>query len=97
MGGPSAPGLSLVGAHNWMHNSENPMFEACRTVCFSSCSYSKFGDSHLDLQYHGSAFRIALPDRWLVIVSGTKLIEQLVRRPESELSSMEGNVTVCIM
>ncbi|PIL34357.1 cytochrome P450 [Ganoderma sinense ZZ0214-1] len=37
-------------------------------------------------KYYGSAFKIPLMDRWMVIVSGPKMIEDIRRRPEYELS-----------
>ncbi|TBU22273.1 cytochrome P450 [Dichomitus squalens] len=40
-------------------------------------------------QYYGSAFKVALLDRWMVIISGPKMIEDIRRRPEDELSFTE--------
>ncbi|PIL34366.1 cytochrome P450 [Ganoderma sinense ZZ0214-1] len=37
-------------------------------------------------KHYGSAFKIPLLDRWMVIVSGPKLVEDIRRRPEDELS-----------
>ncbi|KAI1793059.1 cytochrome P450 [Ganoderma leucocontextum] len=73
VGGSSAPGLSIMAAYNWKHNSRKLISEGCQ-------------------KYHDSAFKVALFDRWLVLVSGSKLMEQLVRRPDNELSAIEGAV-----
>ena len=35
-------------------------------------------------------FKIALLDQWLVVVSGPKMVDELRRRPDEELSFMEG-------
>jgi hypothetical protein len=40
-------------------------------------------------RYHGNAFKYAAPDRWMVIVSGTELVEELRRAADDELSFME--------
>ncbi|KAI1789139.1 cytochrome P450 [Ganoderma leucocontextum] len=37
-------------------------------------------------KHYGSAFKIPLLDRWMVIVSGPKMVEDIRRRPEDELS-----------
>ncbi|KAI1787506.1 cytochrome P450 [Ganoderma leucocontextum] len=41
-------------------------------------------------KYHGSTFKIALFDRWLVVVSGSKMVDELRSRPDSEVSFLEG-------
>lgn len=40
-------------------------------------------------QYYNSAFKIALLDQWVVVLTGKQLIEDLRKRPESELSLSE--------
>ena len=35
-------------------------------------------------------FKVALLDQWLVVVSGPKMVDELRRRPDEELSFMEG-------
>ncbi|KAJ8475230.1 hypothetical protein ONZ51_g6703 [Trametes cubensis] len=40
--------------------------------------------------YYGSVFKIAMFDQWLVIVSGPKLVEDIRKRPDDELSFVEG-------
>lgn len=37
-------------------------------------------------QYRGSAFKAPFLDQWVVMVSGPRLVDELRRRPESELS-----------
>ena len=41
-------------------------------------------------QYQGSTFKIALFDQWLVVVSGTNMVDELMRRPDHEVSFLEG-------
>ncbi|KAI0774403.1 cytochrome P450 [Fomes fomentarius] len=41
-------------------------------------------------KYHNSAFKVATLDQWLVIVSGSKMVDELRRRPDEELSFTEG-------
>ncbi|KAI1792379.1 cytochrome P450 [Ganoderma leucocontextum] len=41
-------------------------------------------------RYYGSPFKVALLDQWLVIVSGPKLVDELIKRPDNELSAPEG-------
>ncbi|KAI0800573.1 cytochrome P450 [Fomes fomentarius] len=41
-------------------------------------------------KYHGSAFKVALLDQWMVIVSGSKMVDELRKRPDDELSFIEG-------
>ncbi|EJF62111.1 cytochrome P450 [Dichomitus squalens LYAD-421 SS1] len=44
--------------------------------------------------YYGSVFKIALLDRWMVIFSGPKMVEDIRRRPEDELSFTEAVQTI---
>ena len=41
-------------------------------------------------QYYGRSFKVALPDMWLVVVSGSEMIDDLRRRPDDEVSFLEG-------
>ncbi|KAI0329481.1 cytochrome P450 [Cubamyces sp. BRFM 1775] len=40
--------------------------------------------------YNGSVFKVAMLDQWLVVVSGPKLVEDVRKRPDQELSFQEG-------
>ncbi len=40
-------------------------------------------------QHYNSAFKIALLDQWVVILTGKQLVEDLRKRPDSELSFLE--------
>ncbi|KAI9060502.1 cytochrome P450 [Trametes sanguinea] len=40
--------------------------------------------------YHGSVFKVAMMDQWLVVVSGPELVDELRKRPDNELSFHEG-------
>ncbi|PIL30244.1 cytochrome P450 [Ganoderma sinense ZZ0214-1] len=42
------------------------------------------------LQYPDSAFKIATLDRWLVVFSGRRMVEELRKRPDDELSGPHG-------
>ncbi|KAJ7589645.1 cytochrome P450 [Mycena floridula] len=38
-------------------------------------------------KHRDSAFKLALPDRWLVLVSGSRMIEEIRRAPDDQLSA----------
>ncbi|RPD62649.1 cytochrome P450 [Lentinus tigrinus ALCF2SS1-7] len=40
-------------------------------------------------QYYGAAFKVALFDQWLVVVSGPKMVDDLRKRPDDEASFTE--------
>ncbi|RPD64699.1 cytochrome P450 [Lentinus tigrinus ALCF2SS1-7] len=41
-------------------------------------------------RFHGSVFKVALLGQWMVIVSGPKMVDELRKRPDEELSFIEG-------
>ncbi|KAI0714845.1 cytochrome P450 [Earliella scabrosa] len=41
-------------------------------------------------RYRGSAYKVALFDQWVVIVNGSKMVDELRKRPDEELSFIEG-------
>ncbi|KAI0713161.1 hypothetical protein C8T65DRAFT_161841 [Cerioporus squamosus] len=41
-------------------------------------------------RFHGSAFKVALVGQWMVIVNGPKMVDDLRKRPDDELSFLEG-------
>ncbi|RDX42956.1 cytochrome P450 [Lentinus brumalis] len=41
-------------------------------------------------RFHGSVFKIALVGQWMVIVSGPKMLDDLRKRPDDEVSFLEG-------
>lgn len=49
---------------------------------------------HHQPQFYGSAFKFALLDQWVVIVSGPDMIDELRRRPAEELSVLDGLLEV---
>ena len=58
----------------------------------SHCLYQILTDG---IQYYGKPFRVALWDQWMVVVSGTKMIDDLRKRPDDEFSFQEGLEQVC--
>ncbi|KAI0368877.1 cytochrome P450 [Pilatotrama ljubarskyi] len=40
-------------------------------------------------RYYGSTFKVPMLDNWMVVVSGPKLVDELRRRPDDELSFVE--------
>lgn len=40
-------------------------------------------------KYYGSVFKVPLLDQWIVVVSGPKMVDELRRRPDDELSFSE--------
>lgn len=54
------------------------------------------------LQYHGSAFKVAQLNHWLVFVGGHQMIDDIRRAPEDQLSFTKtvlevGAITLCIL
>ncbi len=47
------------------------------------------------LQFYGTIFKISMLDGWLVVFTGPKLIDELRRSPDEELSAVEGTTQVC--
>ena len=45
-------------------------------------------------QFRGRVFKIALYDRWLVIVNGREMADELRRRPDDEVSFADGSEEV---
>ncbi|KAI1792290.1 cytochrome P450 [Ganoderma leucocontextum] len=41
-------------------------------------------------KYHGSTFKIPLFDQWLVVVAGSNMVDELMKRPDNEVSFLEG-------
>ncbi|PIL30278.1 hypothetical protein GSI_07458 [Ganoderma sinense ZZ0214-1] len=41
---------------------------------------------NVHLRYPDSAFKVATFDRWLIVVSGWEMVEELPKRPQEELS-----------
>ena len=53
-------------------------------------------------QYYGTSFKVAYLDKWLVVVSGPEMLDELRRRPDEEVSFLEGaeevrRVIVCLV
>ena len=47
------------------------------------------------VQYYGTLFKVPMLDGWLVVFTGPKLIDELRKSPDDELSSVEGTAEVC--
>ncbi|TBU42680.1 cytochrome P450 [Dichomitus squalens] len=45
-------------------------------------------------KFYGTIFKISMLDGWLLVFTGPKLIDELRRSPDDELSSMEGSTQV---
>ncbi|KAI0684429.1 cytochrome P450 [Earliella scabrosa] len=45
-------------------------------------------------KYYGTLFKVSMLDGWLVVFTGPKLIDELRRSPDEELSSVEGTAEV---
>ncbi|KAM5535874.1 hypothetical protein V8D89_010492 [Ganoderma adspersum] len=41
-------------------------------------------------KYYGTSFKVAFLDKWLVVVSGSEMLDELRRRPDDEMSFLEG-------
>lgn len=93
VGGFSTPLLSYFGAVSFIRRGRETLYEGYKKVRCPTrpsspcrCPCICLNDRHRWLQHYGSAFKIPLLDRWMVIVSGPKLVEDIRRRPEDELS-----------
>lgn len=47
-------------------------------------------------QHKGKIFKVALPDRWLVAITGTKLVDEIQRMPDDKLSFTEAVADVSL-
>ena len=74
-----------------MSNARGIISEGYQKVC-SIHTFLSHCCNHASpfLQYHGSVFKVAMLDQWMVIVSGSKMIEDLRKRPDDEVSFIEG-------
>ena len=92
VGGSSLPLLSFLGGFNFLLNSKRLLQEGYRKVNTSSTGLGI--DSYVTpvtrLQYYGSVFKVPLPEQWILIVSGPKMVEELRKRPDDELSFSAG-------
>ncbi|KAI0668027.1 cytochrome P450 [Trametes maxima] len=64
--------------------SDLPFFSYLSSFKFSENSRQFLEDGYR--KYHGSVFKVPLQDKWTVVVSGPKLVDDLRRRPDEELS-----------
>ena len=90
VGGPSAPLLSYIAAFNFMKDGKDLLVQGYQKV--RCCRFEGYLYVMLTrmMQYRGSAFKVALLDQWMVIVSGSKMVDELRKRPDEELSFIEG-------
>ena len=51
------------------------------------------------LQYKGGMFKFPTPERWIVVVTGSKLIDELLKFPDDQVSFLEaaGEVNYIIL
>lgn len=47
-------------------------------------------------QHKGKVFKVAFTDRWLVVVTGKKLVDELQRLPDDVVSFVEAAGDVCL-
>ena len=62
-------------------------------------STTSHGTLAFAIQYPRSAFKIAMPDQWVVVLSGRDMVEELRTRPSTELSGTLGlhEVRGCVL
>ena len=68
--------------------------KAARRSVTSQLPFSPPTHAELRSKYHGRAFRVATLDGWVVVLSGSDLVEELRRRPDDEFSFKEGAMSV---
>ena len=88
VGGTSAPILSYLTARDFNRNGKQHLIEGYRRVRAHAPLPLYHLRSHCS-QFYGGVFKIALFDKWLVVISGRKLIEDLRKRPDDEVSFTE--------
>lgn len=91
--GPSAPLISYLGAIRYVIDLEGMVREGYKKVHSSRIFSFDCFTSPL-VQYYGIIFKVSMLDGWLVIFTGPKLIDELRRSPDDELSSVEGTAEV---
>ncbi|KAI0654307.1 cytochrome P450 [Cubamyces menziesii] len=74
VGGSSLPLLSYFAAIRWIRHGKDILQEGYNKAC---------------IYYHGSVFKVAMLDQWLVVICGPKLVEDVRKRPDEELSFHE--------
>ncbi|KAI1791203.1 cytochrome P450 [Ganoderma leucocontextum] len=90
VGGPSAPILSYLSAVNFLFHSRELLTEGYRkNPALKQPPTRTFGNA-TTAQFHNSAFKVALIDQWLVVVSGSKMVDEFRKRSDDELSFIEG-------
>nr|VWP00087.1 Uncharacterized protein [Ganoderma boninense] len=100
IGGSSLPGLSYLGAFRILRNFNQILEEGYRKARLPSPRQAPslgFAAAHcaeLLLQYPTSAFKVATFDRWLVVICGREMVEELRKRPEEELSVALGIIDI---
>ena len=103
VGGSGAPGLAILTALNFWRNGKQLLEEGYQKVCVLSF-YLRYGITDVLLvaaQYYGTSFKVAYLDKWLVVVSGPEMLDELRRRPDEEVSFLEGaeevrNAIICL-
>ena len=48
-------------------------------------------------QYKGGIFKVALFDKWLLVLSGRKYVEELRKYPDDQVSFLYGTAEVAIV
>ncbi|KAI0640730.1 cytochrome P450 [Trametes meyenii] len=64
--------------------SDLPFFSYLSSFQFSENSRQLLEEGYR--KHYGSVFKVPLQDKWMVVVSGPKLVDDLRRRPDEELS-----------
>ena len=84
--GPSAPLLSYIGAHRLVNHAREMLKEGYEKVCLLKALSICF---LLWAKYKGGMFKLAMQDRWLVVVNTPELIEELRKLPDDQVSFID--------
>lgn len=84
--GPSLPLLSYIGAFKFVRHAQGVLQEGYDKVR-SMTLQRRTSLSSFHLQY--KIFRVAMINRWLVIVSGAQMNEELRKFPDEEMSFVD--------
>jgi hypothetical protein len=76
----------------WIKSSREILQEGYVRV--SAASFQRFSGNNVDdgcPKYYGKPFKVATPGRWVVIVSGPTLIEEIRRLPDDVVNFTEAS------
>lgn len=90
------PILSYLSALNFMRNGKELIREGYHKACQCIFVYRLGFVVDFAFQFYNTTYKVPTLDSWLVIVSGPKMIDDVRRRPDGEMSFDAGVQEVCM-